>query len=317
MSDARQASNEHFVPRLYLRAFVDKNEQVWVFDKISGKAFRTNIKNVGSERNFFKFPDISREVGVDPQVMENEYFVEIEGNYERLLADVKSRLVKKRSITPRQKNELAFYLAIQFMRTRSMRNLYTEIQEKAMTEVAKINAKLKEVEIDWENVRLELDERYRGLLHAGFLTNPEIIHGFARALHNHIWLIRKNNTKLPFYTSDAPVSFRTHKEEEGPYTGAGIGSWSAEVVFPISPQYILVMLERDYFSRLHRLDMKVVAVEGEETINYYNRFAVINSERQIYCPTDQLELAQAMCDEYPELKEPNQPKVIMGSLVDL
>src|SRR5689334_8721541 len=46
--------NQHTVPRFLLNNFTaGKKRHIWVYDKHTGTAFRTNVKNVTAERGFY------------------------------------------------------------------------------------------------------------------------------------------------------------------------------------------------------------------------------------------------------------------------
>jgi hypothetical protein len=51
------AKLQHYVPQFYLRSFASeggKTPRIWCYDKARQKAFKTNIKNVAAERNFYE-----------------------------------------------------------------------------------------------------------------------------------------------------------------------------------------------------------------------------------------------------------------------
>lgn len=48
------AKQQHYVPKLLLRGFAEgPNEQVYVFDKATDRAFRTSIRNIAGEVGFY------------------------------------------------------------------------------------------------------------------------------------------------------------------------------------------------------------------------------------------------------------------------
>jgi hypothetical protein len=58
--------HQHFVPQLLLRNFATgsrRNKQIWVFDKQTGKEFRTAVRNVATEGGFY---DLSSMASVTP-----------------------------------------------------------------------------------------------------------------------------------------------------------------------------------------------------------------------------------------------------------
>ena len=54
--DDNHPVNQHYVPQFLLRRFCDnKTNQVYVYDKQTGRSFRTNIRNIIAERSFYDF----------------------------------------------------------------------------------------------------------------------------------------------------------------------------------------------------------------------------------------------------------------------
>jgi hypothetical protein len=72
-----------------------------------------------------------------------------------------------------------------------------------------------------------------------------------------------------------------------------------EIVFPLSPECVLIFLERTFFKELeerdgHRLVLGVPHVED------LNRLQVVHSYRQVFCPSDDFRFAAEVADEHPE-----------------
>ena len=314
MSKAKKPESirSHFVPQLYLKNFVGKDERIWVFDKVTAKTFVTTTRHIAVERDFYRLPELSTDLGIDPQFIEKEYLGNFENNFGRLLVDVERRLARKRSITTKQKAELALQLAVQWQRTRSQRDSYLELQEKVATELGKMKAKRAGINVDWDTTKIGVHPKFENLFHVGFLADPEVLADISRTFHAHIWTFFRNDTTIPFYTSDTPVSYRAHAVDAR--LGFGIGSQSVEMVFSLSPKYLLRMLERSYFTRVSHLDGKLIVLHDPKEVDYYNCFSINNSIRQIYSPTDQFELARFMLQENPALRKLNLERFTVSKL---
>ena len=53
------AKLQHYVAQCYLRAFAaqgGKHPNIWCYDKVEKRAFKTNVKNVAGERYFYNSP---------------------------------------------------------------------------------------------------------------------------------------------------------------------------------------------------------------------------------------------------------------------
>ncbi len=61
------AKVQHYVPQFLLKNFGNgKKNQLWVFDKFSGRSFITNAKNVASESHFYDFEMAGEVVSLEP-----------------------------------------------------------------------------------------------------------------------------------------------------------------------------------------------------------------------------------------------------------
>ncbi|PWI55172.1 hypothetical protein BM613_13450 [Sulfoacidibacillus thermotolerans] len=125
--------NQHYVPQTYLRNFaIPGRESLYCFNKDSGEILDnpTSIKNIASERYFY---DIK---GIDEQIVE-KFFGTLEADFGKFINDfiTKCDLYEKgvsfsRSdpiLTEVERNYLSSWLAVQVLRTRSMRDIILEV----------------------------------------------------------------------------------------------------------------------------------------------------------------------------------------------
>jgi hypothetical protein len=108
--------HQHVVPQLLLRNFATgsrRNRQIWVFDKQTGKEFRTAVRNVATEGGFYDFVIGGRLHSLDPAMTRLESAV---------AADI-SAMVQDRAIPgdPEARDRLATFLSVQKLRTDAQR----------------------------------------------------------------------------------------------------------------------------------------------------------------------------------------------------
>ena len=85
-------------------------------------------------------------------------------------------------------------------------------------------------------------------IHGRMILNSETILRIANTFANHIWILLKNKTHQPFFTSDNPIGTTEHIHN--PYMAmSGISSEGVEVYFPISPDLMLLMFEKTHHNR--------------------------------------------------------------------
>ena len=67
------AKIQHYVPQFLLKNFtIGKKLQVWVFDKQTGKIFKSHVKNVASENGFYNFTIKGNEYTIEPSLSDVE-----------------------------------------------------------------------------------------------------------------------------------------------------------------------------------------------------------------------------------------------------
>ena len=107
------AKIQHYVPQFLLRNFGNgKKDQVWVYDKSSGRSFASDARNVASESRFYDFEYKGQPLSREP------WLSELEGHAKSVIsqileADALSILAYE------QKHILASFLAVQLTRTKT------------------------------------------------------------------------------------------------------------------------------------------------------------------------------------------------------
>jgi len=292
--------NEHYVPQSYLRQFTFDGKFLFVFDKVTKRPFLhpTNIKNLACERYFYDLP------GDDSHLVEIILGKLIDGNYPTWIDSLLATVNKGLDIDQRQKENIALCMANQLLRTKKYRYFNQEIVEETFSAMLQITlaAKVKwgglKLDTPLDAYRVEYNQEWAPLDQARSMFGPSMFR-ITNILCNHIWVVGKNNTKKPLYTSDNPVVWDTQKEFP-PCRGVGLVSEGIEVAFPLTPRYILVLYERKFFTKYEKLDGKCIELNSEN-VKYYNSFQVYDSYRQIYCPSSDFNLAEDICNKNPGL----------------
>lgn len=299
-----QVKRQHYVPRSYLTRFTSNGDSLYVFDKIQQKTFQANITNIALEKHFYDIPeDKAALISMDPQIVE-KLLASIEGEFslaiEALLKAVSKR--KKRVVKRKQKQAMAYFLTIQLLRTRDHRDLIAESLEKMGEALL-----LKTPAYSLDDFQVEADEEWVTLFQSQFMFSPHTREIFIGALCQHIWFVGVNDTEQPFYTSDNPVVRRGHYHDPC-RNFSGLASPGIEIALPLSPRCILVLCERTAFRHYRKLDCKSVSLNSEN-VSYYNSLQISQSHRQIYCSSEEFDLAKRICNEHPEICVANRDRL--------
>jgi hypothetical protein len=141
--------NQHYVPQFYLKYFTNPQEKMCSFDKIEKKRILyTNAKNLACEKYFNDFPQQSG-TKERQQPME-KWFSELETKASKLMNHIQKKIQGILSLKPSekvdylqvltqdQKLDLAYWVAVQSLRTKDFRFFSNEFWQKTQPLIAHI-----------------------------------------------------------------------------------------------------------------------------------------------------------------------------------
>jgi hypothetical protein len=211
----KTAENQHYVPRMLLKNFCYKNQQIYAYDKWEDRSFSTNIGNIACERNFNAVGKLDAE----------PFFTFLESAAKPVI----DKLLKQQNLialTSLENLILSFFIAAQYCRTKHTRETFRKIN----TSMAE---RIRAMGFDPANVEgfQELDENGIKTLS---LEMIEAIPQYASLVADKRWILLKAPETNPFYISDNPVGFHNNKTF-GPYGNLGFAVQGIEIYCPLSP----------------------------------------------------------------------------------
>ena len=304
-----KTTNQHYVPQFYLKKFDSGNDQIFVFDKFNNRVFPTNVRNVASEKGFYDLPEReSNDLGIDISLVDEE-LKKMEDLFPKSLDYVINQVYKKRRrrglFTEYHKKVMALFLIIQFIRTRENRKLIEDsidlFGEALLEEFDDLNR---------AEYSVERGKDMSSLVQAGMIFDEDTLLRFVEGLLTHIWIIGKNNTENPLYTSDNPVVRTPHYSD--PYKSySGLGSYGIEIAFPLNSQLILLLFERNAFKNHLDKENKIISLD-DENVEYYNSFQVSRSYQRVFCSSNNFKLIREMQQTHPNFFILNRKRVVRG-----
>lgn len=324
---------EHYVPRFYLKKFCDVDNKIWVFDKRSQNKRKQRVSEIAMENYFYdldldrvtidakkekEFQNLSNEFlekGIFDnfdqmkeslkKYVEKDYFLKVEPLFSKLLNDISEKanganrwyIQNCYAFSIKEKEILSVMFAIQLMRTKTMREEYKDGIEKLTSQL--FNKFIKDS--DDEDVEVNMDKEALKWQHVSMMLDPDYLETMSDILNSHIWIMLINKTSKSFYTSDNPIAkipnvIHPHKGN------MGIGSEGMELLFPITPNLIVGMYEKEYF-RSKMLDRSFVEINEPEVIDRFNSAQILSSYRCVFSKENSFELAEKLIKENPDLAE--------------
>lgn len=277
---------QHYVPKFYLEGFADLKGVVWVFDKFTGRVFASKPERIAREKYFYDVPKLESSLGLD-QPLEKAFWPH-ESEAARVITYLDWAIFEDEFPRLHQNNRqvLAMHIALQILRVpkyrQLMHNSIRSIDDKSLEPLKRM---------------VDDDER---MVHALTFMNDQAINELARMLAGQIWLFARNITDLPFYSSDNPVLFKT-KDNKFWTTPKQPIERGIQIVFPLSPDCILYVMEKTYWSSVEPFDGKISPVEFTEfMVDHENSGQVGMCKRFIFSCRNDFSFAKKYCEAHPE-----------------
>lgn len=330
--------NQHYVPQRYLRYFAEKLvkrdkivSRFSIFDKVKiEKRENQNIENYASERFFYdiNFEALKKDADeeglvipeydelikkIDMQETEHAFALRAETTMFDPISQIVSLYIMSQkiaypnlSVIPEDKKYVvAYYLALQYLRTKEFRERLLQISERSMTFFIK---KALGRQVDSElltELQLKLKENRIELFHNQIIFDENKVETISQVLLNHIWCIAVNETKNQFYTSDNPIVLYGHLGEHG------LRSRGVEIIYPITPKLALVMKDREYFKDNLRYDNKFIEI-NDDYVKYCNELQVYQSYRYIFSKNNDFNVAENLLKQHPELSDTKRDRFLFN-----
>jgi len=128
-----------------------------------------------------------------------------------------------------------------------------------------------------------------------------------RKLHNDFYsIILKNNTVVPFITSDHPVVTFPHKKSPvGPISA--FYQEGNEIIFPVSPKYLIIFLEKNHFSKIAskgqigKKKKHFMTIDIPLYVEFYNFLQARYSNRFLFSQDSDFSIITRTMNKYPEV----------------
>ncbi|MDP9348836.1 MAG: DUF4238 domain-containing protein [Gemmatimonadota bacterium] len=320
----------HYVPQFLLRGFAFRRKReayVYAYDKQTDRVFPTNVRNAAAETGF-------NNARIGGAVVSAEGVM---GALEDDVAPLVQRIVREESLawlSEEERAKLSLFTAVQLTRTRNYRDMLGQAQNR-------LAEALRRRGIDPEALE-GYEEPTEDMLAAQQLRAAFSAHEVAPLIHDKTWVLLRNSTPRPYFTSDNPVAFQNTKHKR---PGAlGLGAAGIEIYLPLSSRFTLSMVCTGYEEQLRdiaatsellrllgalppeleensrRVDAMLSAIrdgtpleQTAENVTNQNSLQVLSATRYVYSDTDDFDLVRHMLEEEPDLRS-GGPEVVVDEL---
>lgn len=282
---------EHIVSRMLLHQFVAPDGALWVYSK-GEPPRRSKAENECVERDFFEFEFRGKKT--------NNSYEKWLSSIEDSAAPLLQAIIERRSLSQRDAEAWARFVATLFGRTRKVRAHISEMMTQRFGEQADHPDFISNLQVSLlkQGEFHYADDLKRAVteIRAAMDANPSFYH--VSALPNRMRIIAQplltrawHTIEAPpdnyFLMSDCPVL--TFEVRDGrPYPGAGFAKENAVVMLPVGPRHIFV-------ASPHHLGWRQVqTISGVRNIN---RLIVQFAHRNVYANFESEEVRALVNDE--------------------
>jgi hypothetical protein len=271
-----EKKRHHTVPRLYLKRFSRNGKQVGVFNKRTGIGILLPLADACVENHFYKAnisvvtrPIDGEQYSINGTFVEDPLLSTLETKYGPKLSTFIDHISSRKRITDEQKDDLAFHIAIQWLRTQGIRDELSRFGSSLADKVAsQFPGEVPEpLASQLKQLRKMGSEEGSRKEHLKAILDPGLWRVFSHAVKERHWMILSNMTDFPFYTSDSPVNIIPYGQDMFENSGH-ITTPKSELVFPITPQYLLLAYSHDLTTMESRAGLVLDADRG--LIIHYN-----------------------------------------------
>jgi len=280
-----ETRNQHIIPQMHLRHWSDEKAQAWVCDVVSQKIFKTNIRNICAQRDYYEMKQ-----NIDlPYPLEEVLSEEIEGPAAEPLAKLAQGNVT--DFKRQDHDSLCHYFGHQIGRTpfmhKQLDKIAIKLQHESAMKVLADEAKFQKFEKEWKaehpnRACLTREELIDAIQGDGIvwktkdndhnLTTMMILgRVMAESYRSQRWTLLVATAGRQFICNDHPVVTVTGLLQYEPRT---------ETVIPISPRACLLL---DKGERFRGVSIVTAQAQMVRDVNrriavHTDRFLVANNE---------------------------------------
>lgn len=235
--------NHHYVPDFYLKGFASEEKVPKIINLMcDGKRITTSTKKTAMERYFYRDERFKDENIIERELSKKES--EVSG----ILKDLAN---KKLNVKNDARHELAYYIALQFLRTRNMRHISVKLIQDPLYDERFINKITEKYgQESYEELIDPNNKNHPNKAHIDYMISrsPEV----AMSLLDRKWIF--HSFRFPLITSDSPVSWTNDQGKIKEHNKAL--NQSRSIFFPASRYVLIEMKKNTEYNIKNRYDLE-------------------------------------------------------------
>jgi hypothetical protein len=254
---------QHFVPQWYQKNFASdlSKKQIWVHDIRSGELAQQTIYETAQEDDFY---------GVEFEKFLNPF----EQNSAELIKKILT-IDQLKQLSPVSIGKLHQFFTLQMHRTKTSKI----IADNAVKRHLEIYIKPKYNLLFQDQPEKNAYIKNLDLSDIDFFKHEiKMALASSEALSDLKFFLIENNTKIPFITSDDPITVNDYFFKKKGYPG--LFSPGLQLFCPVTPRITLALIHDDVYHVQTNSDQKII-LTLEADVNYLNSFQFLKCNKQI------------------------------------
>jgi hypothetical protein len=302
-------THQHYVPQFVLRNFASgRSKQIYVFDKATGKTFKTAVRNVASESGFYDFQVGEQAHSLDPLLTK----------VEEATKEILRKILQMRTLDwlgESDRATMALFTTVQMLRTTAQRNQFFDTNQQMRAAIERRGG-------DPDNFTgfQTLTEEEARIESIQML--PKLALDVAPHFIEKSWVLYRTPSQHTFYISDNPIALQNTMNQDPLRGTLGVAVPGIEIYFPISGTVCLGFLcasieamildghlkTRERGQPIPAFDKWIEPFKGRtpldmerENVTNLNSLQVIQAERYVFSANGDFSLIREMLETHPEL----------------
>lgn len=263
MKQNQQTVAEHYVPKMYLKRFINaKTKKLSVYNKNTNKFFTSLPQNICFENDLYECKD-AEGIYINPNKIENIISM-YERQFDPILENIIKKIEKAESyhsliLTTEEKKQLSHFLALQYLRHPIAKEQHIKMQE----------------ERNEKSTEIQRQQNYLSEVFVGYHKDQEdLVTSYGKDMFEErtFSFVRINDQNLHFFTSDFPTVADDWDDKE---------DMRFPTFYPLTPKVGVFIIKRDGEMRKEANRVRELSKNDAKHVNGLNKNTIIFSHNLI------------------------------------